>query len=203
MAFTHKDCEIVKREVPYKGIFTMVRYQLRHQRFNGGWSNVLIREIVERRAAAAILLYDPNLDKVILIQQFRPGAIKDQQSPWVIEIVAGVIEPNETPDKLVVREAKEEADCEVLDLYPICEYFVSPGTSNEYMWIFCGRIDASKAGGIHGLIDEEEDIKVLVLSLDEASQLAQQGQIKTAPAMLSLQWLQLNSERLKKLWQVK
>lgn len=203
LSFTKNDFEIVKRESLYEGFFSMARYHLRFRLFNGGWSQQVTRELMERHSAAGILLYDPILDQVVLIEQFRPGCIGHPQSPWLMEVVAGIISKDEQPRDVVSREANEEAGCEVLDLYPICEYFVSPGGSNEYLWLFCGRIDASDVGGIHGLQDENEDIRTITLSVDEALILLQEGKIKTSPAIISLQWLQLNREWLKQLWEVK
>jgi len=202
-SFTHQDFEIRHREILYQGFFKMVRYQLRFRLFDGGWSEVVERELMERASAVGIILYDPILDHVILIEQFRPGAMRDQESPWLIEIVAGIITENETPADVAKRESNEEAGCQVLDLFPICEYFVSPGGSNEYLWLFCGHIDASDAGGIHGLHEENEDIRTLNIPLDEALIMLQEGKIKTSPAIISLQWLQLNRQWLKNLWQIK
>ena len=202
-SFTQNDYEIVKREVLYQGVFRMAQYQLRYRLFDNGWSNTVTREVMERKSAAAVLPYDPVLDRVVLIEQFRPGALADPTSPWLLEIVAGVLGTDEKPDSVAIREADEESGCEVLDLYPICEYFVSPGGSNEYFWLFCGRIDASNTGGIHGLQDENEDIRTFTLSVDEALILLQEGKIKTSPAIMSLQWLQLNREWLQQLWQTK
>lgn len=201
--FTQKDYEIIKREVLYQGVFRMARYHLRYRLFDGDWSSTINREILERKPAAAVLPYDPILDRVVLIEQFRPGAISNPAGPWLLEIVAGILEEDEKPAHVAIREAREEANCEVLDIYPICEYFVSPGGSNEYLWVFCGRIDASDAGGIHGLQEENEDIRSLTLSTDEALMLLQEGKIKTSPAIVALQWLQLNREWLRQLWQTK
>jgi ADP-ribose pyrophosphatase len=202
--FTQNDYEIVEREVPYEGNFRLARYKMRFRLFNGGWSEIIRREVLERKSAAAVLPYDPVLDQVVLIEQFRVGAIANPQSPWLLEIVAGILDSdNEGPQAVAVRETKEEANCETLDLYPICEYFVSPGGSNEYVWLYCGRIDASDAGGIHGLQDEHEDIRVFTLSSDEAFTMLQEGLIKTSPAIIALQWLQLNREWLRQLWQTK
>ena len=202
-SFTQNDYEIVDRTVLYDGIFRMVRYQLRYRLFNGGWSNTISRELMERKSAAAVLPYDPVLDRVILIEQFRPGSLSNPQSPWILEIVAGVLDPGEKPDSVAVREAQEEAGCEVLDLYPVCEYFVSPGGSNEYLWLYIGRVDATAAEGIYGLKHEHEDIRGFSVSADEAFIMLQEGKIKTSPAIISLQWLQLNREWLRQLWQAK
>jgi len=201
--FTQNDYEIIERTVPYQGIFRMARYQLRFRLFNGHWSNVVIREVMERKSATAILPYDPILDQIVLIEQFRPGAIANPESPWLIEIVAGVLSPEEKPHEVAIREAQEEAGCDILDLYPICEYFVSPGGSNEYCHLYCGRIDAADVGGIYGLPEENEDIRAVTLAADDAFILLQEGKIKTSPAIITLQWLQLNREWLRQLWQTK
>src|SRR3990167_9027115 len=200
--FSHSDYEIIKREVLYKGIFCLARYHIRHRLFNDTWSSPYSREILERKSAAAVLPYDPVLDQVILIEQLRIGAIANPQSPWLIEIVAGVYDTEKVED-VAIREAEEEAGCKILDLYPICDYFVSPGGSNEFMNLFCGRIDASEAGGIHGLIEENEDIRAFALPVEEAFAMFQEGKIKTSPAIIALLWLQLNREWLKQLWSTK
>jgi ADP-ribose pyrophosphatase len=201
--FNKQDYEVVSRETLYQGFLSMARYHLRFKLYDGGWSNTIIRELMERKSAAGILLYDPTLDHVVLIEQFRPGSLDDPQSPWLIETVAGVLSPHENPPDVVIREAKEESGCEVLDLYPICEYFVSPGGSNEYFSLFCGRIDASDVGGVFGLKEEDEDIRTFTLPAEEAFTLLREGKIKTSPAIISLQWLQLNREWLRQLWQKK
>lgn len=201
--FTHKDYEIVEKQVPYNGVFRLAKYHLRHRLFGGEWSPVFVREVLERPSAVAVLPYDPVLNRVILIQQFRAGALADPNNPWLIEIVAGCIAPNEDLDAVAVREAEEEAGCMIQALYPIYDYFVSPGGSNEELRIYIGKIDATEVGGVHGLPDENEDINVLNLSLEEAISMVQQGKIKTSPAILSLQWLEYNRKNLPKLWQEK
>jgi ADP-ribose pyrophosphatase len=201
--FSHNDYEIVKRDTLYQGVFRLARYHVRHRKFNNTWTNTFTRELFERPSAAAILPYDPILDRVVLIEQFRTGAIANPQSPWILEVVAGLLDANEAPDEVAIREAEEEADCKILDIYPICEYFVSPGGSNEYLHLYCGRVDASNIGGIYGLENEQEDIRAFSLPFDEAYVLLQEGKIKTPPAIISLQWLQLNREWLKQLWQTK
>lgn len=202
-SFSSDDYELVERTVLYKGMFCLANYQVRHRLFKGGWSPLLNREILERKSAAAILPYDPVLDKVVLIEQFRPGALSGSTGPWLLETVAGILAPGEGPAELALREAKEEADCEVLALFPICDYFVSPGGSNEYLHLYCGQCDVSRIGGIHGLQDEHEDIRAFTLSSNQAFEMVKMGKIKTSPAIIALQWLQLNREWLRDLWQKK
>jgi len=196
--------EVIKRDLLYQGVFRLMRYHLRHRLFDGNWSNVLTREILERKSAAAVLPYDPILDHVVLIEQFRPGALDNTaHGPWLLEIVAGIYDGDETPQDVAKRESVEEAGSEILDLYQVCEYFVSPGGSNEYLHLFIGRVDAANTGGVHGLEEENEDIRTFSVAADEAFIMLQEGKIKTSPAIIALQWLQLNREWLKQLWQTK
>lgn len=198
--FTHNDYEIVERDVVYSGMFKLVRYHLRNRLFKGGWSEPYVREVLERYSAAAVLPYDPIQDRVILIEQFRPGSIANPKSPWLIEIPAGIIPNNEKPEDIAHSEAEEEAACIVTDLYPICEYFVSPGGSNEYLNLYCGRTNATNVEGVHGLDYEHEDIRVHNVSFTQAIDKLQKGEIKTSPAITALFWLQLNRNKLRELW---
>jgi len=194
--------EISERKVVYDGFFRLESYRLKHTLFEGGWSRELYRELLERGHAAAVLPYDPLLDSVVLIEQFRIGALNAPNGPWLLEIVAGMIEPGESAEEVVVREAEEEAGCQIEALEPICEYLVSPGGASEIISLFCGRVDASNIGGIHGLDHEGEDIRATVVSVDEALELLAKGKIDSASPIIALQWLALNRDSLKERWQV-
>lgn len=198
--FGKKDYEILQTEILYQGVFGLVRYHIRHRLFKGGWSETFLREVFIRLPAVAVLPYDPILDRVILIEQFRPGAITPMGSPWQIEIPAGVIGKNEKPVEVAIRETKEESGCAIFNLELIYDYFVSPGGSNEYLHIFCGQVDANCVEGVYGLAHEHEDIRVLNISREEALLKLHTNKIKNAPAIISLQWLEINREQLQKKW---
>ena len=192
--------EVREKTTPFKGYFQVDRYRLRHRKFDGGWTDEMTREIFERGHAAAVLLYDPKRDAVVLIEQFRPGAYAAGVDPWLIEIVAGIIEEGETPEGVVRREAVEEAGCTVSDLHPIGCFLATPGGSSETVALFCGRTDSRGAGGIHGLDHEHEDIRVLALSRQEALERLAAGGITNMPAVVALQWLALNYTELRSIW---
>jgi ADP-ribose pyrophosphatase len=192
--------EILEKTICYDGFFRMERYRLRHRLFGGDWSRPLVRELFERGHAAAVLPYDPRLDCVVLVEQFRIGALESASGPWLFEIVAGIISPEETPEAVVRREAVEEANCELQDLVPICDYFVSPGGTSERLSVFCGKVDAAHVGGIHGLAEEDEDIRVHVLSFQDAVAWLQAGKINCAAPIIALQWLQINRQQLRQQW---
>ena len=192
--------EVREKTTPFKGYFQVDRYRLRHRKFDGGWTDEMTREIFERGHAAAVLLFDPQRDTVVLIEQFRPGAYAAGVDPWLIEIVAGIIEEGETPEAVVRREAVEEAGCTVSDLHPIGTFLATPGGSSETVALFCGRTESRGAGGIHGLDHEHEDIRVLALSRQEALERLAAGGITNMPAVVALQWLALNYTELRSIW---
>jgi len=192
--------DILSREVVYQGFFRMEKFRLRHTSYSGGMSQPLSRELFERGHAAAALLYDPQRDEVVLLEQFRIGALDAPGGAWLVEIVAGVIDGDETPDQVVVREAVEEAGCQILALEFICHYMVSPGGTSERISLYVARVDSEGAGGLHGLAEEGEDIRVFRLSFNEAWQLYEQGVINSASPIIAMQWLKLNRERLHEQW---
>jgi len=196
----NRTIEILEKVICYQGFFTLVRYRLKHTLFKGGWSKELFREVLERGHAAAVLPYDPLRDQVVMIEQFRPGAIGDAQGAWLWEIVAGILESGEEAREVVEREAIEETGCPVADLIYIGNFFVSPGSTTETTSLFCARVDASKASGVHGVAAEHEDIQVQVVSLTTALEMLQQGKIRFAPAIIALQWLALHKEEVKQQW---
>jgi ADP-ribose pyrophosphatase len=194
------DIKIIEKKTVYQGFFRVVHYLAQHRLFAGGWSQTIEREVMDKRGAAAGLLYDPNEDKVVLIEQFRIGALADPESPWLLELVAGVLELDEEPEALVVRETAEEAGLEVTDLHFICQYWVSPGISTEQVTLFCAKVDSTKAGGIHGLPEEGEDIRVTVVTPEQAYEALEKGQLKNAPTIIGLQWLRVNKKMLQAKW---
>lgn len=195
-----KNIEIIDKTTCYQGFFRIDRYRLRHRLFNGEWGSAITRELFERGHAAAVLPYDPIRDEVILIEQFRIGALNAPGGPWLTEIIAGIIEENEAPEDVVKRESVEEANCIITDLVPLYDYLVSPGGMTERIALYCGRVDTTHAGGIHGAIDEGEDIKVHVVSRETALSYLQTGRINSASAIIALQWLALNREKLLRQW---
>lgn len=192
--------EIIDRETGYNGYFKILRYRLKHAMFKGGISPEIRREVFHRGHAVAVLPYDPVADSVVLTEQFRVGALDSAQGPWLMEIVAGMMETGETPQEVARREAMEEADCELLELMPICHYLVSPGGSTESVHLYCARVDSEGLGGVHGLASETEDIRVHVVSFDEAWNMLETGVIHAAAPIIAMQWLGLNRERLRRAW---
>lgn len=192
--------EILDKSIEYHGFFKLLSYRLRHALFGGGMSRELRREVFERGHAVGVLPYDPERDEVVLVEQFRVGALDAPQGPWLMEIIAGMIGPGETPQEVAVREAQEEAGCRIEELLPVAHYFSSPGGSTEQVTVFLARTSTAGLGGIHGLADEGEDIRVHVLPVDRALALLDSGVICAALPIIALQYLGLHRERLRGDW---
>lgn len=199
--FGADDVEIVDCDTAYRGYFRIDRYKLRHRLFGGGWSEIVTREVFERGHAVAVLPYDPTSDTVVLIEQFRTGALAAGEKPWLVEIVAGIIEEGETPADVVRREAREEADLTIARLEAVTHCFLTPGGASETCRIYCGETSTTEAGGIHGMDHEHEDIRVSVHTLDAAGRMIADGRIRNAIAIVALQWLLLHRDELRRKWQ--
>jgi len=200
----HPDIEIVEKKTAYDGYLKVDVYRLRHKKFDGSWTGVLPpREVCVRGKAVGVLLYDADQDSVVLIEQFRVGAAAAVGPAWMTEIVAGLVdEENETPEDVARREAVEEAGCAVQELEKICDYYPSPGAYDEYVTVFCGRIDCTGIGGTGGLEEEHEDIRISVVPADEAIRLLDENKLNNSISIIALGWLARNRERLRERWRI-
>jgi ADP-ribose pyrophosphatase len=194
------DIEILSETWLHRSFLKLKHYRLRHRLFSGDWSDEVERELVARPSVSAVLPYDPILDQVVLIEQFRMGPLNQQQNPWLMEVVAGVAEGDESLEELAKREMLEEAGLAVISLKQMHHYWVSPGMCDEQVALFCAQVDARNAGGIHGLPEEHEDIKVHVMAASAAFELAAKGHLNNAMSLIAIQWLQLNHADLRKEW---
>ncbi|MEM5307775.1 ADP-ribose diphosphatase [Enterobacter ludwigii] len=200
VTFAKNDVEIIARETLYSGFFSMELYRFRHRLFNGEMSGEIRREIFERGHAAVLLPFDPVRDEVVLVEQIRIAAYDVSTSPWLLEMVAGMIEEGESVEDVARREALEEAGLVVGRTKPVLSYLASPGGTSERLSIMVGEVDATTAEGIHGLADENEDIRVHVVSREQAYQWVEEGKIDNAASVIALQWLQLHYQTLRNEW---
>lgn len=198
--FQHSDVEILREENLYQGHFQLKKIIFRHKLFNGGMSGEVVRELMIKGEAAAVIAYDPVRDNVVLVEQFRIGAYnpKSQNSPWLLELIAGMVEEGETAETVAVRESQEEAGLTVSNLTHALSVWDSPGGAYERLHIFLGLVDSQNIGGVHGLAEENEDILVHVVPREQAYQWVQTGKIDNVIAVLGLQWLQLNYPQYRK-----
>ncbi|MGB3726333.1 MAG: ADP-ribose diphosphatase [Glaciecola sp.] len=201
-SFGKNDVKLVKVQRKFNGYFNLNKYYFTHALFAGGHSDEVAREVFERGHAVAVLPYDPIRKELVFIEQFRYPALETSESPWLIEIVAGIIEPGEEKEDVCRREAQEEAGIELEQLLPMCSYLPSPGACTERVDLFLAKVDATTAKGIHGLDTEAEDIKVLRVGLDEAKAWLKSGKLDNSAVIIALQWLLLNHDDVLSQWQL-
>ena len=198
--FSSEDVEVKARDRCYDGFLPIDLLQLKHSLFAGGWSELVQRELLVKPEAVGILLYDPDRDEVVMVRQFRVGLLDQTESPWLLELVAGMVGDGEELEQVAIRESREEADCTPTNLIRIGSYYSSPGASNEKVTLFCGRVDASAAGGVFGLAEEHEDIEVVVLPRANALAAVHDGSINNAMSIIALQWLELRGQEVLRRW---
>ncbi|WP_370462584.1 NUDIX domain-containing protein [Pseudomaricurvus sp. HS19] len=192
------DVEELAPDILHRGFFSMIRRRYRHRRYDGSWSGVVERELLLRGQAVGVVLYDPDQDLIGLVEQIRPGAFGDVNGPWCIEVVAGMVEPDEPLESVVWRELQEEADLVPRQVEYICEYMASPGGCDERLHIFCALADLQGLdGGVNGLPEEGEDIRLLILPAPLVFDNLYGGRFNNAATLIGLQWLQLNRERIR------
>lgn len=193
------DVEILSRRRPYSGFFALEELELRHRRFDGGWSPPLHRAVLLGFDAVIALPYDPARDRVLLLEQLRVGLLaRGAPNPWSVEPVAGLLDPGETPEECARREAREEAGIEFGALHACARGYASPGNVTEFHHHFIGICDLPDgAAGLGGLASEHEDIRGRLLPADELIAGAQDGRFTNGPLILCALWLALHRPRLR------
>jgi ADP-ribose pyrophosphatase len=199
---SHPDLDIIHAETGFTRHVRVDVVCFRHRLFAGGWSGERVFDIVRRGAAVAVLLYDPERDSIVLVEQFRLAALYGGRSPWQVESVAGLIDTeNETPEEVALREIREESNLEPLGpLIPIQRMLPASGTLDEVIWLYCARVDSTNATGLYGLADEHEDIRVVVKTMAEAEAMLDAGEIESAHTLVALYWLLRHRDRLRREW---
>ncbi len=200
LTFGAEDVRVLNDETVYQGYFSIRRVTLQHRAFGGGWIEPQVREIFERGDAVGVLPYDPETDSLVLIEQFRPGAMRGDDSPWMLELIAGIVEPGESDSDVVHRESMEEAGCELSELQTIATVLPSAGACTEQVRLFCGRVTSAAVGGIHGLAEEGEDILVHSVPVADAFRLLDENRVPNGHTLISLLWLRNNIESLRERW---
>jgi ADP-ribose pyrophosphatase len=197
----HPDVEIAEASTPFKRFLRVDVFRFRHRLFSGEWSALRSYDVLRRGQAAAIVLYDPDRESVVLVEQFRLPALLAGGSPGQLETAAGLVDSSEPPDAVAVRETREETGLALLSQpVPIQRYLPSAGGSDERILLYCARVDSTEASGVHGLTEEHEDIRVVVKTIAEIEDLLDRGAIESGHTLIGLYWLLRHRDRLRRLW---
>jgi len=201
---THPDVEIAHTQTISGRHLRIDSFEFRHRLFSGEWSVERSYDVLRRGQAVAIVLYDPDHDRVVLVEQFRLPALLAGSSPWQLEVAAGLIDTDETPQAVAMRETHEETGLTLMgEPIRIQGYLPSSGGSDESVVLFCGRVDSTAAAGVHGLPEEHEDIRVVVKTLAEVEALLDTGAIESGHTLIGLYWLLRHRDHLRRLWSVR
>lgn len=200
--FSADDVEIIDKTPLYQGFFKTTMYRLRHRLFRGGWSEEIEREVMDRGHAVVVLPYDTERDQIVMLEQFRVGALATSDSPWLTELVAGMTEADESVEDVARRELDEEAGLTAQALEFAMSYLSSPGGLTERVHIYMAKVDARTASQYGGLDSEHEDIRVVPVAREKAMQMLDAGVVDNAATVIALQWLALNREHLLAKWNV-
>jgi ADP-ribose pyrophosphatase len=196
---THPDVEIAQTEIGFEGFLRLDVVRFRHRRFDGEWSTPRRHELLRVGPAVAVVLYDPERDAVVLVEQMRLGALLAGAAPSQIEAAAGRADAGEPPEAVAIREVREETGLVPAGpLIPIQRYLPSPGVSDETVLLYLARVDSTVAGGFHGRADEGEDIRVVVKTLAEVETLLDAGMIENGHSLIALFWLLRHREHLRR-----
>ena len=178
----------------FNGFFKIDEVIVDHDCFDGRRFENVRREVIVKCDTVSILLYDPQRDELLFIRQLRVPLIEREErtSPWTIEIVAGTIDRDETPEAIITAETKEEAGVTLKKLIPIYEYYPSTGGSPGKMHLYLGICDLTNAGGYYGLEEESEDIEAFVVSREEGFEMLSQGVLDNGFTLIAMLWFQLH-----------
>ena len=197
-SFSASDVSIESRENLFRGFIQVEKVTIKHRLFNkSNYSSSIHRELIHRPEAAGVLLYDNQQRRFALIEQFRIGALNDTVSPWQLEVIAGVLDGDETPETCIRRESLEEAGCEVHDLQHLFTFYPSAGACSEIFHLYVANVELPTSGGVFGMPDEGEDIQLHLFDYSDAPLLLKNGRLRNAPVIMALQWLQQQIKTVK------
>lgn len=196
---TAEDVTVERRKHPYDRFFSVEELRLRARRFDGSQSPVQHRAVFRVADAVTVLPYDPVRDRILMVEQLRFGAlVHGDANPWILEPVAGMIDAGETPETAARRETMEEAGITLGDLHFVGKYYPSPGGLAQLLISYVALADLpDDAAQIGGHVAEGEDILSHVVPFDLALRMLDEGDMTNAPMITSVQWLQINRDRLR------
>lgn len=192
-----KKVSIEQKKYIFEDIFKIEEAHLRFEKFNGEMTDTVRRISLERGDSVAVVILNLTTNKIILVSQFRYPSYNNGQG-WLIETIAGMVEPGESPEETARREVEEEIGLNISTLEFISTFYLSPGGSSERIHLFYSEVSGENAKykGTGGLISEGEDIKAEELSLEEALGKVRSGEIMDAKTIIGIYWLE--NRRLKK-----
>ena len=189
-SYSASDLSIESREVLFRGFVQVEQVCLKHRLFNQtDYSPNIQRELVHRPEAAGVLLYNDQQQRFALIEQFRIGAMNDADSAWQLEVIAGVLDGDESAESCIRRESLEESGCEIDQLQHLFSFYPSAGAYSELFHLYAAEVELPLHGGVFGIADEGENIQLHLFDYSELATLLSNGRLRNAAVIMALQWL--------------
>lgn len=184
--------KILRTEILSDNWYTLKKITYEFSKKDGS-TQTQTREVYDRGNGATILLYNKEHKTVILTRQFRlPTFVNKNESGMLIEACAGLLD-QDNPQDCVIRETEEETGYRVTAVEKVFEAYMSPGSVTEIVHFFIAEYSESMKhdeGG--GLDHEQENIEVLEMTFEEATEMIRSGGIKDAKTIMLLQYLKLH-----------
>lgn len=191
-----KKVSIEQKRYIFEDVFKVEEARLRYEKFNGEMSDEVRRISLERGDSVTVIVFNQTTNKIILISQFRYPTYKNGHG-WLIEAIAGIIDPDETPEEAARRETQEETGLSVSVLEHISTFYPSPGGSSERIHLYYSEVagENAKYKNTGGLVSEGEDIKAIELTLEEALGKIKSGEIIDAKTIIGIYWLENRQQK--------
>jgi nudix-type nucleoside diphosphatase (YffH/AdpP family) len=171
--------------------FVLKKTTFDYRRSDGTWQRQS-RETYDRGHGATILLYNRELQTVVLVRQFRFPAYGKNHDGFLIETAAGLLD-EALPEVRIKAEVEEETGYRIGEVTKVFEAFMSPGSVTERLHFFVAEYDpASRPGSGGGLAEEGEDIEVLELPMAQAMAMMASGEIADGKTIMLLQYAALH-----------
>ncbi len=190
----HKDdhprnVEIERCDVVFDDFFQIEEAYLRHERFDGSMSETVRRLSFERGDGVAALVVNTDAQAVLFVEQFRYPTLKKGDG-WIVEVIAGMLEPDESPEACIRREILEETGYRARTLRHVSTFYTSPGGTSERIHLYYGEVtDTGKVAAGGGADHEGEDIRVIAMPLREVWDALAGGRFQDAKTLIALWWL--------------
>lgn len=134
------------------------------------------REIVVHKGSAVIMpVFKDNT--VALVRQYRHAAGKD-----LLEIPAGTLDSNESPEIGAARELEEEIGVTAGKIELLTEFYVSPGFLTEKMWVYLATDLTETAQNL----EEDENLTVERHSFERLYEMIKAGEIQDAKTISAI-----------------
>ena len=194
--------KVISKTLEFDQFHQLEIYTLQHKSLDSDeWLPPYTREVYRSGAAANVLMYHPESDQLLLCEQFRTGAyVAGAENPWLIECAGGIIDPGETPEEAACREGFEESGCPVTDMEFITKFYNSSSCLDETTYLYCGRISGDIKTGIHGMVEEGEEIRTHLLPVSDVIKMLDENKILNVTASLALNWFARKHDEIRKKW---